>query len=63
MPHGELGGLDLLVNNASELGGIGPLSTFDVPRLRAHLPGQRRRAARVDPTRVAAARRNAAASS
>ena len=26
------GGLDLLVNNASELGGIGPLMTFDVPR-------------------------------
>ena len=28
-----LGGLDLLVNNASELGGIGPLQAFDVPRL------------------------------
>src|SRR4051812_37190932 len=28
----ELGGLDLLVNNASELGGIGPLLTFDVQR-------------------------------
>ncbi|HVH55062.1 MAG TPA: SDR family NAD(P)-dependent oxidoreductase [Vicinamibacterales bacterium] len=28
-----LGGLDLLVNNASELGGTGPLSKFDVPRL------------------------------
>jgi len=28
----ELGGLDLLVNNASELGGIGPLLQFDVPR-------------------------------
>lgn len=28
----EFGGLDLLVNNASELGGIGPLMTFDVPR-------------------------------
>lgn len=26
----ELGGLDLLVNNASELGGIGPLMAFDV---------------------------------
>jgi NAD(P)-dependent dehydrogenase (short-subunit alcohol dehydrogenase family) len=26
----QLGGLDLLVNNASELGGIGPLLTFDV---------------------------------
>jgi NAD(P)-dependent dehydrogenase (short-subunit alcohol dehydrogenase family) len=26
----ELGGLDVLVNNASELGGIGPLLTFDV---------------------------------
>jgi NAD(P)-dependent dehydrogenase (short-subunit alcohol dehydrogenase family) len=26
----ELGGLDVLVNNASELGGIGPLMTFDV---------------------------------
>jgi NAD(P)-dependent dehydrogenase (short-subunit alcohol dehydrogenase family) len=29
----RLGGLNLLVNNASELGPIGPLSTFDVPRL------------------------------
>jgi NAD(P)-dependent dehydrogenase (short-subunit alcohol dehydrogenase family) len=29
---GELGGLDVLVNNASELGGIGPLMTFDVQR-------------------------------
>jgi NAD(P)-dependent dehydrogenase (short-subunit alcohol dehydrogenase family) len=28
----ELGGLDVLVNNASELGGIGPLLTFDVHR-------------------------------
>jgi NAD(P)-dependent dehydrogenase (short-subunit alcohol dehydrogenase family) len=28
----ELGGLDVLVNNASELGGIGPLVTFDVQR-------------------------------
>ena len=28
----QLGGLDLLVNNASELGGIGPLLTFDVQR-------------------------------
>jgi NAD(P)-dependent dehydrogenase (short-subunit alcohol dehydrogenase family) len=28
----ELGGLDVLVNNASELGGIGPLMTFDVQR-------------------------------
>lgn len=27
-----LGGLDLLVNNASELGGIGPLMDFDVAR-------------------------------
>ena len=27
-----LGGLDVLVNNASELGGIGPLQVFDVPR-------------------------------
>jgi len=27
----ELGGLDLLVNNASELGPIGPLLAFDVP--------------------------------
>jgi NAD(P)-dependent dehydrogenase (short-subunit alcohol dehydrogenase family) len=27
-----LGGLDLLVNNASELGTIGPLETFDIPR-------------------------------
>jgi NAD(P)-dependent dehydrogenase (short-subunit alcohol dehydrogenase family) len=29
---GELGGLDVLVNNASELGGIGPLMAFDVQR-------------------------------
>ena len=29
----ELGGLNLLVNNASMLGGIGPLLDFDVPRL------------------------------
>ena len=28
----HLGGLNVLVNNASELGGIGPLLTFDVPR-------------------------------
>jgi NAD(P)-dependent dehydrogenase (short-subunit alcohol dehydrogenase family) len=28
----ELGGLDVLVNNASELGGTGPLLTFDVQR-------------------------------
>jgi len=28
----DLGGLDLLVNNASELGGIGPLAGFDVQR-------------------------------
>jgi NAD(P)-dependent dehydrogenase (short-subunit alcohol dehydrogenase family) len=28
----ELGGLDVLVNNASELGGIGPLMMFDVQR-------------------------------
>ena len=28
----ERGGLDVLVNNASELGGIGPLLTFDVQR-------------------------------
>lgn len=29
---GQLGGLDVLVNNASELGVIGPLLGFDVPR-------------------------------
>ncbi len=28
----DLGGLDMLVNNASELGGIGPLTDFDVQR-------------------------------
>jgi NAD(P)-dependent dehydrogenase (short-subunit alcohol dehydrogenase family) len=28
----HLGGLNVLVNNASELGGIGPLLSFDVPR-------------------------------
>jgi NAD(P)-dependent dehydrogenase (short-subunit alcohol dehydrogenase family) len=27
----QLGGLDVLVNNASELGGVGPLMAFDVP--------------------------------
>src|SRR5512147_486622 len=27
----QLGGLDVLVNNASDLGRIGPLLTFDVP--------------------------------
>ena len=31
-PARRLGGLDLLVNNASELGGVGPLVDFDVPR-------------------------------
>jgi NAD(P)-dependent dehydrogenase (short-subunit alcohol dehydrogenase family) len=30
---GALGGLDLLVNNASELGPIGPLAAFEVTRL------------------------------
>jgi NAD(P)-dependent dehydrogenase (short-subunit alcohol dehydrogenase family) len=30
---GTLGGLDLLVNNASELGGIGPLAELDLARL------------------------------
>ena len=30
--RGELGGLDVLVNNASELGPIGPLADFDVQR-------------------------------
>ncbi len=29
----QLGGLDVLVNNASELGGVGPLLTYDVPSL------------------------------
>jgi NAD(P)-dependent dehydrogenase (short-subunit alcohol dehydrogenase family) len=29
---GELGGLDVLVNNASELGALGPLMAFDVQR-------------------------------
>ena len=29
----QLGGLNVLVNNASELGAIGPLMTFEVPRL------------------------------
>ncbi len=28
----QLGGLDLLINNASELGAVGPLLTFDVQR-------------------------------
>jgi NAD(P)-dependent dehydrogenase (short-subunit alcohol dehydrogenase family) len=28
-----LGGLNVLVNNASELGGIGPLTSFDVPKM------------------------------
>jgi NAD(P)-dependent dehydrogenase (short-subunit alcohol dehydrogenase family) len=34
----ELGGLDVLVNNASELGGIGPLATFDVQRFARVFP-------------------------
>jgi NAD(P)-dependent dehydrogenase (short-subunit alcohol dehydrogenase family) len=34
----RLGGLDVLVNNASELGGIGPLTTFDVPRFGGLFP-------------------------
>jgi len=34
----ELGGLDVLVNNASELGPIGPLMDFDVRRLGRILP-------------------------
>jgi NAD(P)-dependent dehydrogenase (short-subunit alcohol dehydrogenase family) len=34
----QLGGLDLLVNNASELGPIGPLATFDVPRFSRLFP-------------------------
>ena len=29
----ELGGLDVLINNASELGGVGSLLDFDIPRL------------------------------
>jgi len=29
---GRFGGLDVLVNNASELGTVGPLAAFDVPR-------------------------------
>jgi NAD(P)-dependent dehydrogenase (short-subunit alcohol dehydrogenase family) len=28
----QLGGLNVLVNNASELGGIGPMRDFDIPR-------------------------------
>jgi NAD(P)-dependent dehydrogenase (short-subunit alcohol dehydrogenase family) len=28
----QLGGLHVLVNNASELGGVGPLMSFDIPR-------------------------------
>ena len=34
----QLGGLNVLVNNASELGGIGPLLTFDVPRFSQLFP-------------------------
>jgi NAD(P)-dependent dehydrogenase (short-subunit alcohol dehydrogenase family) len=34
----QLGGLDVLVNNASELGRIGPLLTFDVPRFARLFP-------------------------
>jgi NAD(P)-dependent dehydrogenase (short-subunit alcohol dehydrogenase family) len=34
----RLGGLDVLVNNASELGGIGPLLAFDVPRFSRLFP-------------------------
>ena len=34
----QSGGLHVLVNNASELGGIGPLMTFDVPRFARLFP-------------------------
>ncbi len=34
----QLGGLDVLVNNASELGPIGPLMMFDVPRFSRLFP-------------------------
>ena len=34
----QLGGLNVLVNNASELGGIGPLMDFDVPRFARLFP-------------------------
>jgi NAD(P)-dependent dehydrogenase (short-subunit alcohol dehydrogenase family) len=34
----QLGGLDVLVNNASELGRIGPLLAFDVPRFSRLVP-------------------------
>jgi NAD(P)-dependent dehydrogenase (short-subunit alcohol dehydrogenase family) len=34
----QLGGLDVLVNNASELGGVGPLLRFDVPRFSRLFP-------------------------
>jgi NAD(P)-dependent dehydrogenase (short-subunit alcohol dehydrogenase family) len=34
----RLGGLDVLVNNASELGPIGPLAAFDVPRFARLFP-------------------------
>src|SRR5262245_53733371 len=34
----DLGGLDLLVNNASELGGVGPLTSFDVASLERIFP-------------------------
>ncbi len=34
----QLGGLDVLVNNASELGVIGPLLSFDVPRFARLFP-------------------------
>lgn len=34
----QLGGLHVLVNNASELGGIGPLMTFDVTRFSRLFP-------------------------
>jgi NAD(P)-dependent dehydrogenase (short-subunit alcohol dehydrogenase family) len=34
----QLGGLSVLVNNASELGSIGPLQTFDVPRFARLFP-------------------------
>ena len=47
----DLGGLDVLVNNASELGGIGPLMDFDVHAFRTHLSGERRRADGADSAR------------
>ena len=52
----ELGGLDVLVNNASELGAIGPLAAVRRADIRPGIPGQCRRADGADAAGAPAAR-------